>query len=102
MDPCRQTLSRHATMHLQFKPGTDVAMLNAMSNTIITEGLADEQYIACCRQRSALRAGLQIEGEARQPVSSSTAALAVPWGVWQGPAPAIRNPACSPSLDIDN
>ena len=46
MDPRRQTLSRHATKHLQFKPGSDVAMLNAMLNTIITEGLTDEQYIA--------------------------------------------------------
>jgi formate dehydrogenase major subunit len=46
MDPRRQALSRHAYQHLQFKPGSDVAMLNAMINTIITEGLADEQYIA--------------------------------------------------------
>jgi formate dehydrogenase major subunit len=46
MDPRRQSLSRHATRHLQFKPGSDVAMLNAMINTIITEGLTDEQYIA--------------------------------------------------------
>ena len=46
MDPRRQTLSRHATNHLAFKPGSDVAMLNAMINTIITEGLTDEQYIA--------------------------------------------------------
>src|ERR1700735_4582831 len=46
MDPRRQTLSRHANKHLQFKPGSDVAMLNAMINTIITEGLTDEQYIA--------------------------------------------------------
>jgi formate dehydrogenase major subunit len=46
MDPRRQTLSRHAYKHLQFKPGSDVAMLNAMINTIITEGLTDEQYIA--------------------------------------------------------
>ena len=29
MDPRRQTLSRHAYRHLQFKPGSDVAMLNA-------------------------------------------------------------------------
>src|SRR6202012_1669131 len=29
-----------------FKPGSDVAMLNAMINTIITAGLPDEQYIA--------------------------------------------------------
>jgi formate dehydrogenase major subunit len=46
MDPRRQTLSRHATMHIQFKPGSDVAMLNAMLHTIITEGLTDTQYIA--------------------------------------------------------
>ena len=46
MDPRRQTLSRHATEHLAFKPGSDVAMLNAMIHTIITEGLTDEQYIA--------------------------------------------------------
>src|SRR5277367_6198887 len=46
MDPRRQTLSRHAMKHLQFKPGSDVAMLNAMINTIVTEGLTDQQYIA--------------------------------------------------------
>ena len=46
MDPRRQALSRHATAHLAFKPGSDVALLNAMINTIITEGLTDEQYIA--------------------------------------------------------
>jgi formate dehydrogenase major subunit len=46
MDPRKQLLSRHATEHLAFKPGSDVAMLNAMINTIITEGLTDDQYIA--------------------------------------------------------
>ncbi|MFL6813624.1 MAG: molybdopterin oxidoreductase family protein, partial [Bradyrhizobium sp.] len=46
MDPRRQTLSRHAYKHLAFKAGSDVAMLNAMINTIITEGLTDQQYIA--------------------------------------------------------
>src|ERR1700686_2314585 len=46
IDPRRQTLSRHAYKHLAFKAGSDVAMLNAMINTIITEGLTDEQYIA--------------------------------------------------------
>ena len=46
MDPRRQSLSRHALMHLQFKPGADVAMLNAMLHTIITENLTDKQYIA--------------------------------------------------------
>src|SRR5579859_4956420 len=46
MDPRKQALSRHAFKHLAFKPGSDVALLNAMINTIITEGLTDEQYIA--------------------------------------------------------
>jgi formate dehydrogenase major subunit len=30
---------------LQFKPGTDVAMLNALLNVIIEENLYDEQYV---------------------------------------------------------
>ena len=46
IDPRRQSLSRHAYKHLAFKPGSDVALLNAMINTIINEGLTDEQYIA--------------------------------------------------------
>ena len=45
IDPRLQGLSRHATHMLQFKPGTDVALLNAMIHTIIEEDLVDEQYI---------------------------------------------------------
>ncbi len=45
MDPRGQMLSRHATEHLHFKPGSDVAMLNAMIFTIIEEELYDTQYI---------------------------------------------------------
>jgi formate dehydrogenase major subunit len=46
IEPRRQSLSRHAHMHLAFKPGSDVALLNAMLYTIITEGLTDDRYIA--------------------------------------------------------
>ncbi len=46
IDPRHQALSRHALHHLAFKPGTDVALLNAFLHTIIEEGLTDEQYIA--------------------------------------------------------
>jgi formate dehydrogenase major subunit len=45
MDPRGQALKRHATHMLQFKNGTDVAMLNVILNTIVTEKLYDEQYI---------------------------------------------------------
>ncbi|HEV3178079.1 MAG TPA: formate dehydrogenase subunit alpha [Stellaceae bacterium] len=45
MDPRGQALKRHATHMLQFKPGRDVAMLNAMLHVIIEEGLYDKQYV---------------------------------------------------------
>jgi formate dehydrogenase major subunit len=45
MDPRGQALKRHATHMLQFKPGRDVSMLNAMLHTIIEEGLHDKQYV---------------------------------------------------------
>jgi len=38
-------LGRYASHMLQFKPGTDVALLNAMLNVIITEGMVDIQYV---------------------------------------------------------
>lgn len=45
MDPRKQNLTRHADHMLQFKPGTDVSLINAMIHTIIEEGLIDRQYI---------------------------------------------------------
>ena len=45
LDPRKHALSRYATAMLQFKPGTDVALLNAMLNVIVTEELYDKQYI---------------------------------------------------------
>ncbi|HXH24610.1 MAG TPA: formate dehydrogenase subunit alpha [Vicinamibacterales bacterium] len=44
-DPRRNELARHATYYLQFNPDTDVALLNAMLNVIVTEGLADEAFV---------------------------------------------------------
>ncbi|NND89416.1 MAG: formate dehydrogenase subunit alpha [Granulosicoccus sp.] len=45
MDPRGQGLKRHASHMLQFRPGTDVAMLNAIMNVIVEEELYDRQYI---------------------------------------------------------
>ena len=44
-DPRGQALARHATHMLQFKGGADVALLNALLNTIVEEKLYDEQYV---------------------------------------------------------
>ena len=45
MDPRGQALKRHATHMLQFRPGSDVAMLNGIMNVIVSEGLYDTRYI---------------------------------------------------------
>ncbi|TNF58719.1 MAG: formate dehydrogenase subunit alpha, partial [Rhodobacteraceae bacterium] len=45
MDPRGVGLRRFATHMLQFRPGSDVAMLNAIMSAIVEEGLYDRQYI---------------------------------------------------------
>jgi len=45
LDPRRTDLARHAHRFLQFKPDTDVPLLNAMMNVIVTEGLVDQSFI---------------------------------------------------------
>jgi formate dehydrogenase major subunit len=45
-DPRKTDLALHADIWLRLRPGTDVALLNGLSNVILTEGLADEEFIA--------------------------------------------------------
>jgi len=45
MDPRRTELARLATHMVQFNPGTDVAVLNALLHTIVEEGLIDEEFV---------------------------------------------------------
>ena len=46
VDPRRTELAEHAHLWLRLKPGTDVALLNAMMRVILDEGLADKEFIA--------------------------------------------------------
>mgnify|MGYP003637817459 FL=1 len=46
MDPRGVGLRRFASHMLQFRPGADVSMLNAIMHVIVAEKLYDEQYIA--------------------------------------------------------
>lgn len=46
LDPRRSDLARHAHRYLQFKPDTDVALLNALMHTIVEERLVDPAFIA--------------------------------------------------------
>ncbi|OAN96051.1 formate dehydrogenase subunit alpha [Sulfitobacter geojensis] len=45
MDPRGQALKRFSSHMLQFRPGTDVSMLNAIMHVIVEEELYDKQYI---------------------------------------------------------
>ncbi|MCC6658929.1 MAG: formate dehydrogenase subunit alpha [Rhodocyclaceae bacterium] len=46
MDPRETEIARHAKYALQFRPDSDVALLNAIANVIVTEGLTNEAFIA--------------------------------------------------------
>lgn len=45
-DPRAVWMTTISDRHLRLKPGTDVWLLNAMANVIITEGLCDEAFVA--------------------------------------------------------
>lgn len=49
-DPRRTVMAEIADIHLQHYPGTDIALLNAMMNVIIKEGLHDRAFIKSCTQ----------------------------------------------------
>ncbi len=44
-DPRRTEISRSAHIHLQLRPGSDIALLNAMMRVILSEGLIDDAFI---------------------------------------------------------
>ncbi len=45
MDPRGSDMKRHATQYVQFKPASDVALLNAMMHVIVNEDLTDKDFI---------------------------------------------------------
>jgi formate dehydrogenase major subunit len=75
-DPRHTDLARHATHFLQFKPDTDVALLNAMLNVIVEENLVDNDFIARRTEGyEALRQNVQgYSPEAMAPVCGIPAA----------------------------
>ena len=45
IDPRRTRLARHAHLHLQIRPGTDIPLLNGMMRCILDENLVDDLFI---------------------------------------------------------
>jgi formate dehydrogenase major subunit len=53
IDPRRIELTEYADLHVALRPGTNVALLNAMAHTIVVEGLCDRPFVE--RRVSAFR-----------------------------------------------
>ena len=75
-----------ADFHLPLKPGTNVAMLNALAHVIVTEGLVDEEFVRARCDREAFAEWTAFVAEPR----NSPEAVAPLTGV---PAEAIRGAA---------
>ena len=45
IDPRRTRLARHAHIHLQIRPGTDIPLLNGMMRCILDENLVDDLFV---------------------------------------------------------
>ncbi len=45
VDPRRTEMADLAHIHLQIRPGTDLALISAMTHVIISEGLMDQEYV---------------------------------------------------------
>ena len=76
-DPRGVGLGRHASHKLQFKPGADVSMLNAIMHVIVEEELYDADYIAQFTENwDAMKAHLKdFSPEAMEPICGVDAEL---------------------------
>lgn len=44
-DPRRVPMAKHSDLYMRQRPGTDIALLNAMAHVIVREGLEDKEFI---------------------------------------------------------
>jgi len=44
-DPRKIPLTDYAVLHLQHRPGSDIALLNGLANVLLTEGLYDKEFV---------------------------------------------------------
>ena len=75
-DPRVTDIGKHAWRTLQFKPDTDVAMLNALIYTVIEEGLVDQEFVQTrASNYEALKQNIQgYSPEAMAPICGVPAA----------------------------
>jgi formate dehydrogenase alpha subunit len=68
IDPRRIELAEYADIHLQLRPGTNVALFNALAKVLIEEGLIDAAYVnertEGVEELRAFLSGLSLDGAA--------------------------------------
>jgi len=75
IDPRRIELAQFAALHLRHRPGTDVALFNAMAHVILAEGLENRAFIAERTEGiEALRAAVEAWPPARAEAISGVPA----------------------------
>jgi nitrate reductase NapA len=58
-DPRYSPTAKYSDLHLKFRPGYDMYLINAMAQVIVEEGLADQEHLKFC----AFRKGLKTKGD---------------------------------------
>ncbi len=67
-----------AAHHLQVRPGTNVAFINAMAHVVVTEGLEDREFIAARCEAGAYAAWRQFIADPRHSPEATAAETGVP------------------------
>jgi formate dehydrogenase major subunit len=67
-----------ANYHLQLRPGTNVAVINALSHVIVTEGLTREDYVSARCERDSYEAWRKFVAQPRNSPEATEADTGVP------------------------
>lgn len=90
VDPRRIDLVRsphvEADYHLALRPGTNVAIINAMAHVVVTEGLVDEEFVATRCDRDAFERWRQFIAEPRHSPEAVESVTGVPAEAVRGAA----------------
>jgi formate dehydrogenase major subunit len=82
LDPREISLVRtphiEAAAHLQLRPGTNVALINALAHVIVNEGLCKEVYVAERCEAATFERWRKFVGESRNSPESTAAVTGVP------------------------
>ncbi|GLQ89305.1 formate dehydrogenase subunit alpha [Dyella flagellata] len=85
IDPRRIDLVRtphiKADYHLKLRPGTNVAMLNALAHVIVTEGLVDEGFVAARCEQPAFEKWRAFAAQEKHSPEAMEAEIGVPAGM---------------------